>query len=69
MTEIAKTNFLLRKIGLAAVIEELQLRVSLPAVRSTVAAGARKTRIEGNAVYEQYPKTYAAQWLYLPEKF
>jgi hypothetical protein len=38
-------------------------------VRSTVTAGARKTRIEGNAVYEQYPKTYAATGLFENLKF
>lgn len=69
MTENAKTKFSPRKIGLTAVIEELRLQVPMPAVRSTVAAGARKTRIDGNAVYEQYPKTYAAKGLFENLKF
>ena len=69
MSEASHTNFLPRKVGLAAVIEVLQLQVPLPAARSTVVSGARKTRIEGNAVYEQYPKTYAATSLYENLKF
>ena len=59
MNKMIERKLLTRKIGLTAVIEELNLQIPLPAVRSTVASGARKTRIEGNAVYEQYPKTYA----------
>ena len=35
----------------------------MPAVRSTVAAGARKTRVEGNLIYEHYPKTCAVTGL------
>ena len=58
-----------RPIGLAAVIEELKLQVPLPAVRSSVVAGARKTRIEPEAIYEQYPKTYAVDGLYENLKF
>ncbi len=69
MKETTNTNSLPRSIGLSAVIEELKLQVPLPAVRSTVAAGARKTRIEGNAVYEQYPKTYATAELFDNLKF
>ncbi len=69
MNETISKNLLPRKIGLVAVIEELQLRVPLPAMHSAVAAGARKTRIEGNAVYEQYPKTYAATGLFENLKF
>lgn len=56
-------------VGLAAVIEDLGLRVPLPAVRSSVAAAARKTRVEQGAVYEQYPKTYAVDGLYENLKF
>lgn len=69
MSQITDTKSVTRKVGLAAVIEELQLRVPLPVVRSTVASGARKTRIDGNAVYEQYPKTYAATSLFENLKF
>ncbi|MEP6923773.1 MAG: Fic family protein [Pyrinomonadaceae bacterium] len=69
MIEMTKTKSLPRPIGLAAVIEELQLQIPLPAVRSTVVAGARKTRVESNAVYEQYPKTYAATGLFENLKF
>lgn len=69
MTETTSENSLPRKIGLMAVIEELQLQIPIPAVRSTVAAGARKTRIDGYVVYEQYPKTYAATGLFENLKF
>jgi hypothetical protein len=53
-----------RPIGLVGVIEELKLKTPLPAVRSSVVAGARRTRIEHEAIYEQYPKTYATNNLY-----
>ncbi len=69
MSQTADAKFETRKVGLGAVIEELQLRVPLPAVRSTVASGARKTRIDGNAIYEQYPKTYAATSMFENLKF
>ncbi len=69
MSQTNDAKFVTRKIGLTWVIEELELRVPSPAVRSTVAAGARKTRVEGNAVYEQYPKTYAAEGLFENLKF
>lgn len=69
MSQITDTKFAPRKIGLAAVIEDLDLQVPPLAVRSTVATGARKIRVEGNAVYEQYPKTYAAHGLFENLKF
>ncbi len=56
-------------IGLVAVIEELKLRTPLPAVRSSVVAGARRTRIENEAIFEQYPKSYATNNLYENLKF
>src|SRR4051812_7364048 len=58
-----------RSIGMAGVIEELKLRTPLPAVRSSVVAGARRTRIENEAIFEQYPKTYATNNLYENLKF
>lgn len=63
MSQPNDAKFVTRKISLMRVIEELYLRVPSPAVGSTVAAGVRKTRVEGNAGYEQYPKTYAAKGL------
>ena len=53
-----------RPIGPVAVVEELKLQVPLPAVRSFVVAGARKTRVEHEAIYELYPRTYATNNLY-----
>lgn len=46
-------------IGLAKLINELQLAVPLPATRSEVIAGARRTRITHGTVLEQYPPLYA----------
>jgi hypothetical protein len=69
MSQITDTKFATRKIGLASVIEDLDLQVPAPAVRSTVAAGARKTRVEGNAIYEQYPKTYTVESVFENLKF
>ncbi len=57
------------QIGLMAVIEELNLRVPLPAVRSKASAGARKTLIENGIIFEQYPKTYGVTGLYENLKF
>jgi hypothetical protein len=39
--------------GLTALVEQLQLQVPAPAVRSEVVQGARRTRIEGQRIYEQ----------------
>lgn len=58
-----------RPIGLVAVIEELNLTTPLTAVHSSVVAGGRKTRIENEAIFEQYPKTYATHNLYENLKF
>ena len=56
-------------VGLMAVIGELNLKVPLPAVRSKISAGARKTKIEEGVIYEQYPKTYLVKGLYENLKF
>jgi hypothetical protein len=69
MAESGTIRVLPRSIGLVAVIEELKLKTPLPAVRSSVVAGARRTRIENEATFEQYPKTYAANNLYENLKF
>src|ERR1700677_3364409 len=51
-------------IGLHWLIEELGLDVILPAVRSEVVRGARKTRITNGSVLEQYPLSYAPKDLF-----
>jgi len=56
-------------VGLMAVIKELDLKVPLPAVRSTVISGARKTNNVGGIVNEYYPKSYAVADLYANLKF
>ncbi|MDQ3043185.1 MAG: Fic family protein, partial [Acidobacteriota bacterium] len=53
----------------AVVIEELKLKVPLPAIRSSIVAGARRTRVERDVVYEQYTKNYAVAGLYENLKF
>ena len=63
MVEPDKTSDFPRPIGLMAVLKDLALKVPPPALRSSVIAGARKTRIENGIVYEHYPKTYAANSL------
>ena len=56
-------------IGLLAVIEELKLSISPPATRSSIIAGARRTRVENNIVYEHYPKNYSVEGLFENLKF
>jgi hypothetical protein len=46
-------------IGLSRLIEDLRLRVPLPAVRSEAIQGARRTKISGSSILEQYPLSYA----------
>lgn len=55
--------------GLVAVIKELELPVPLPAVRSRVVYGARRTKIENDIIFEDYPKSYASSNLYEHIKF
>jgi hypothetical protein len=69
MAENETSKMLQRPIGLVAVVEELKLQVPLPAVRSFVVAGARKTRVENEAIYELYPRTYGTKSLYENLKF
>lgn len=45
-------------IGLIRLVRELGLSVPLPAVRSEVVAGARRTRIVDGTIIEQYPPVY-----------
>jgi Fic family protein len=46
-------------IGLTRLVEELGLRVPAPAVRSEAVRGARRTKISGDSILEQYPLSYA----------
>ena len=46
-------------VGFTALVDSLGLRVPVPAVRSEIVQGARRTRIEGDRVFEQYPPSYA----------
>jgi hypothetical protein len=52
-------RFFPRSVGLCRLIEELQLQVSLPATRSEIVAGARKTVAADGRILEQYPRNYA----------
>ena len=56
-------------IGLQEIIEDLKLSVSPPATRSSIIAGARRTRVENNIVYEQYPKNYSVEGQFENLKF
>ena len=56
-------------VGLMSVIEELNLKVPLPFIRSKVSTKARKTLIESGVTFEQYPKTYGVTGLYENLKF
>jgi hypothetical protein len=48
-----------RTVGLHRLVEELHLQVPLPATRSEIVAGARKTIAANGRILEQYPKNYA----------
>lgn len=70
MVKTADINRIPRLVGLSAIVEELDLRIPHPAVRSSVSTGARKTRAEADgAIYEQYPKNYVTDGLYENLKF
>lgn len=45
-------------IGLQAIIDQLDLKVPRPIVRSVLVGGTRKTRITDAEVLEQYPRAY-----------
>jgi hypothetical protein len=47
-----------KAVGLHGLIEEFDLKVPPPVVRSEVISGARKTIITDGTVLEQYPKGY-----------
>src|SRR5579871_3452147 len=48
-------------IGLAALVQKFHLQVPEPAVRSEIVQGARRSRVEGPRIYEQYPPRYARE--------
>jgi hypothetical protein len=50
-------------IGLVRLISDLGLKIPLPATRSEVIAGARRSRIADGIVLEQYPPVYAPKKL------
>ncbi|HET6180716.1 MAG TPA: Fic family protein [Candidatus Sulfotelmatobacter sp.] len=54
----AKDNSGTISIGMHAIIEQLDLKIPRPFVRSVLAAGTRKTRITDSEIVEQYPKSY-----------
>ena len=47
-----------KAVGLHGLIEEFNLKVPPPAVRSEVISGARRTTVTDGTVLEQYPKGY-----------
>ena len=49
--------------GLNRLAEHLQLQIPLPATRSEIVAGARKTLAADSKVLEQYPKSYTPKGL------
>ncbi|MCY7377222.1 MAG: Fic family protein [Pyrinomonadaceae bacterium] len=56
-------------VGLMGLIKALNLKVPLPAVRSTISSGARKTTNISGIINEYYPKSYAPQGLFGNIKF
>ncbi len=56
-------------IGLVRLIEELNLSVPRPAVRSETVAGARRTKIADGIIIEKYPRSYAPRSLIGQLKF
>ena len=63
MADDNSTRSLPVTIGLCQLIEELKLQVPLPATRSQIVAGARKTIAADGNVLEQYPKNYTPKGL------
>jgi hypothetical protein len=57
------THSLPTMIGLCLLVEDFKLQVPLPATRSQIAAGARKTIATDGKVLEQYPKNYMPKGL------
>ncbi|WP_420237121.1 Fic family protein [Telmatobacter bradus] len=59
MSDENSARFFPRSVGLCRLIEELQLQVPVPATRSEIVAGARKTVAADGKILEQYPRNYA----------
>jgi len=55
--------------GLVALVKELKLQIQLPATRSKIVSGSRRTEIEKDTIREFYPKSYASDSLYGHLKF
>src|SRR5271154_7145383 len=63
MPDENSTRPLPRTVGLHRLAEDLQLQLPVPATRSEVVAGARKTIAADGKVLEQYPKNYPPKGL------
>src|SRR5664279_2281799 len=63
MTDDNSTLQLPMTIGLCRLAEDLHLQISLPATRSEIIAGARRTIAADGGILEQYPKNYAPEGL------
>ena len=63
MSDENSTRPLPRTVGLYRLAEDLQLQLPVPATRSEVVAGARKTIAADGKVLEQYPKNYTPKGL------
>jgi hypothetical protein len=48
-------------IGLVRLIQDLDLNIPMPAVRSEAVFGARRTKIAETSVVEEYPRSYAPE--------
>ena len=53
-----------KEIGLHYLVQEMNLHVASPAVRSEIVAGARKTHETHTSVLEQYPASYAPKGIW-----
>jgi hypothetical protein len=56
--KIFTPNSVPKAVGLHGLIEEYNLKIPFPMVRSEVISGARRTTVTDGAVLEQYPKGY-----------
>jgi hypothetical protein len=63
MPDDSSTRQLPMTVGLYRLAEDLQLQIPLPATRSEIVAGARKTIAADGKVLEQYPKNYTPKGL------
>lgn len=63
MPEDNSTRPLPMTVGLYRLAEDLKLQIPLPATRSEIVAGARKTIAADGKVLEQYPKNYTPKGL------